>query len=142
VEPQEQAENQQSLKGDIAYIAKTLLRVFGLFIVLPVAILVTMLAVLPFPLNYLVVYSLLILIGVIIIIFAARIFRSYDQLLLRMKRQVSKVDPEYTGAEIAKLFDTVYLRFLAPAFRIWWIRFCGAVIAGVFTYLLVTLLIG
>ena len=136
----EQAENQPSLKGDIAYITKILLRDFGLFIALPAAILVAMLAVLPFPLNYLVVYSLLILIGVIIIIFAPIIFRHSDQLMLRMKRQVSKIDPEYTGAEIAKLFDIVYLRFLGPAFRIWWIRFYGAVIAGVFIYLLYRLL--
>ena len=130
----EQAEDQPSLKVDVTYIAKILLRDFGLFIVLPVVILLTLFNVIPFPLSYVVVDSLLIFWGLLIIIFAAAIFRHFDHLLLRMKRQASKVDPEYTGAEIAKLFDIVYLRFLSLAFRIWVIRFYGAVIAGVFAY--------
>jgi hypothetical protein len=140
VKPPKQTEIQSSVEGGLTSIVKILLRDFGLFIALPLAILITMLTVIPFPLGYVIVYSLLIFIGIIIVIFAVPVIRHFDELLLRMKRGISRMAPEYFGAEEGRLLDILSLRFLGLGYGIWMFRIIGAIIAGFFAYQLYVLL--
>jgi hypothetical protein len=142
LKPSEQVENQPSVEGGIAYVVKTLLRDFGLFIVLPIVVLIAVAIVIPFPLSDVIFFSLWISWGLLIIIFSTKIFRHFDHLVSRTKRAISRMAPEYFGKDEERLFEIVYLRFLGPTFGLWMFRIMGAMIAGFFAYKLYIFLSG
>jgi hypothetical protein len=136
VKPPEQTEIQSSVEHEGTYLAKIWLREIGLFLLLPVAILMIVLSIIPFPISLLIFYSSAILLGVIMIIFAAPYGRHLYRLALRTNKEVSRKTSKMLGVEVEERFLNIFFlsTFLGPTFEIWWLRILGVAIIAFFAH--------